>query len=77
MIISYLLLIVLTHFVVGLLCVFYFLWMAHRENIEYNKNEKLLSSENLKVSTKIFLYGFASLLIIIAIHDLDDRNNEY
>ena len=73
----YLLLLILSHFVVGLLCAFYFLYQVHLENIEYGLDEKIWSEENQKVFTRIILFGYASFIIIIVARSIYDDYSDY
>lgn len=74
MFISYLLLLLLSHFVVGIMCAFYFLMMIHLENKKYQSNEPIWSNENRMVFGRIVLQGYVSLIIILVVHSTIDNN---
>lgn len=73
----YLLLLILSHFVVGLLCAFYFLYQVHLENIKYGHDEEIWSKENEKVFKRIILFGYVSLIIILIANSIYDDYSDY
>lgn len=76
MLLQLILLLVIIHFLVGILCALYFIWQIHLENKKYGTVEKIWTRENIKVLNRIVLYGYVSVFVIVAVEAFHDEYDD-